>query len=147
MVVGWEAFEKLAELEAVIERIQYQYTGREMPAGAELQPGVVAAALGVEELVVAGSVTNTANMAEPADLESIWPEDQALLMVRDDGQDTTRPQYMRTFHWGEDGSDPGGRVEEYREENIRGTVLRARFDVDEKVVYAAAGEIISGLLV
>ena len=147
LVVSWEAFEKLAELGAINERVQYQYTGRVLPSDALLQPSVIAGALGVDELIVANSVTNAANIAEPAELETMWPADKALMMVKYDGQDTTRPQYMRTFHWAEDGSEPGGRFEEYREESIRGTVVRCRFDVDEKVVYAAAGEIITGLIV
>ena len=146
LIISWEVFEKLAELDAIIERIQYQYTGRQLPADANLQPATVGAALGVEELIVAGSVTNTGNIAEPAQLETMWPAATGLLLVKGSGMDTRRPQFMRTFHWGADGSTIGGAFEEYRDETIRSTVIRCRMETSEEIVYPEAAELLTGLL-
>ena len=146
LIISWETFEKLAELDAIIERIQYQYSGRQLPADANLQPATVGAALGVEELIVAGSVTNTGNIAEPAQLETMWPAATGLLLVKGSGMDTRRPQFMRTFHWGADGSTIGGAFEEYRDETIRSTVIRCRMETSEEIVYPEAAELLTGLL-
>jgi hypothetical protein len=49
------------------------------------------------------------------------------------------------FHWSEDGSSPGGTVESYRDEIVRGNIIRVRHDVDEVVLYAQAGHLLSNI--
>ncbi|MFH5805300.1 hypothetical protein [Alienimonas sp. DA493] len=144
MVLDWEAFEVLVGLDAVIDRIKY--SGYTDPSKAALQPQVIAQALGLDEIIVANSVTNGANMAEEASIESMWPRATALLFVRYDGPDTRKPQFMRTFHWGADGSQIGGVFEEYRDEARRSDIIRNRMDSSEDIVYGAAGQLLTGLL-
>jgi hypothetical protein len=51
----------------------------------------------------------------------------------------------RTFHWSQDGSSIGGTVESYRDERVRGDVIRVRHDVDEIVLYPQAGHLLSNV--
>ena len=52
----------------------------------------------------------------------------------------------RTFHWTADGSQIGGLVETYRDERIRGDVVRVRNQVDVNQVIAECGYLITGCL-
>ena len=49
------------------------------------------------------------------------------------------------IHWQEDGSQVDGRVETYRDETIRSDVVRVRHDVDEKVLYTEAADLLSNV--
>jgi hypothetical protein len=55
------------------------------------------------------------------------------------------PCIGRMFHWSEDGSSPGGTVESYRDEIVRGNIIRVRHDVDEVVLYPQAGHLVSNI--
>jgi hypothetical protein len=59
--------------------------------------------------------------------------------------DMREPCIGRTFHWTQDGSSIGGTVESYREEAIRGDVIRVRHDVDEVILYPEAGHLLSNV--
>jgi hypothetical protein len=52
------------------------------------------------------------------------------------------PCLARTIHWGEDGSTIGGTVETYYEDQSRGDVVRARHEVEEKIVYTEMGQLL-----
>jgi hypothetical protein len=51
----------------------------------------------------------------------------------------------RIFHWSEDGSDIGGVIETYRDENVRGNVVRVRHDSDEVVLVSALGKVLDNI--
>jgi hypothetical protein len=59
--------------------------------------------------------------------------------------DIREPCLGRTFHWGEDGSQIGGLMESYREEQKRSDIIRCRHDVDEKVLYTQMGHLLSNI--
>jgi hypothetical protein len=58
------------------------------------------------------------------------------------GQDFREPCIGRTFHWAGDGSGIDGTIESYRDETVRGDVIRVRHDVDEIVLYKQAGHLL-----
>jgi len=61
------------------------------------------------------------------------------------GNDMREACIGRTFHWGQDGSSVGGTVESYRDEVVRGNVIRVRHDVDEVILYPQAGHLLSNV--
>jgi hypothetical protein len=61
------------------------------------------------------------------------------------GNDMREPCVGRTFHWSADGSSIGGTVESYREEGVRGNVIRVRHQVAEVVLHAEAGHLLSNV--
>lgn len=100
----------------------------------------------LDRVIVAGSAGNSA--AEGAASVSIaprWSGAYAMVARIASGNDFAEPCIGRTFHWSADGSDPMGTVEEYRDETRRGNVLRVRHDVDEVVIYPAAGHLLSNI--
>ena len=59
--------------------------------------------------------------------------------------DIKSPCIGRTLHWAEDGSEIGGTVETYRDESVRGDVVRVRHQTDEKMLYTQAGHLLSNI--
>jgi hypothetical protein len=52
---------------------------------------------------------------------------------------------MRTFHWGEDGSNIGGQYETYYSDAKRCRMFRQRMDTSEKVITPECGSIITAI--
>jgi len=106
--------------------------------------------LDLEEIVVADSIKNTANMGQTAALESVFPETQALVSVAAKSNDFKEPCLGRTFHWGGDGSQMGdgnmiGVVERYEEPQTRKDILRVRHETAEFILYGEAAQVITGI--
>ena len=56
-----------------------------------------------------------------------------------------KPAIGRTIHWAGDGSRFDGMTETYGDPQTRKTIMRARHDVQEKIVYAACGHLLSNI--
>jgi hypothetical protein len=61
------------------------------------------------------------------------------------GVDMREPGVGRTFHWSGDGSSIGGTVETYRDETVRGDVVRVRHQVQEKRLYTEAAFLLGNI--
>jgi len=94
------------------------------------------------EVIVAGSTQNTADEGLAAVLTPIWSDTYASVCKLNRGNDIREPGLGRTFHWGQDGSSIGSTMETYRDETVRGDIVRARQDVDEKILYVEAADLI-----
>jgi len=98
----------------------------------------LAAVFDIENVLVASGIENTANPNQPAVLTDIWTNEPIVTRIASTN-DIREPCFGRTFHWSEDGSVVGGRIESYRDEAIRGSIVRVRHDTDEKVLYPELG--------
>lgn len=143
LVVDFDVFETLRDNATLIDRIKFD--GKIDPTRDEVTAQAIASALGLEELIVAESMVNTANINQDAVLETMWPKTKALLFTRRSSGTTKKAQFMRTLHWGEDGSRIGGSFEKYRNEQKRGYVMRARMETSEEVAYEEAAEILDNV--
>lgn len=144
MVCEWEAFEHLRSCGQIVDRIKYW--GGQDPNVSAITPSALAQALDLEEIVISGAVMNTANQPAAATIASMWDRTQALLFHRSMSRSTKTPQFMRTFHWGADGSQIGGVFESYDDPTRRGQIIRNRMETQEKVMYASLGQRITGVL-
>ena len=144
MVIDYERFEFLKDNAEIIDRIKY--SGRDDPKRRSLTADALAAVFDLDEVIISGSVKNTANEGqESSTLASMWDKTKALLFVRTTSRNLKMPQFMRTFHWGGDGSNIGGVMESYRDENTRSDIIRTRMDTEEKIVYTGVGQQITGI--
>jgi hypothetical protein len=141
----------------VVDRVKYTKT-----ATLEELAGLLAAVLGVKRLVVAGGKgggwKNTANQANttPA-FARIWPDTVLFVGRVAESDDPQEPCFGRSFVWngatgGEapsslgDGQELALIMEEYRDEKVRGNVIRARGDWDIQIMYANAGYNLTAVL-
>ena len=127
----------------IIDRVKY--SGFTDPQRGKVTEQVIAEALGVDMLIVAGSAKNTANEGQTAVVGSIWTDSECIVACVPTSSDFREPGWLRTFHYGEDGSDISTVVESYRDETVRADVIRVRMDTAEVTIYADAAQRITGI--
>lgn len=145
MVLDYKAWLSLIDNAQIIDRLKY--AGFQNPNRGNITTSAVAQALDLDDIWVSRSMRNTANdLATEPTLTPQWTTTKAMLFYAYPGLDTAKPQFMRTFHWGADGSSIGRTIETYRNEAIRADVVRCRMDTDEKVLFAKCAQVITGVL-
>lgn len=146
LAISWARYNVLRNSTQIIDRVKY--SGLVNVTRDNITPQAIAQALDVEELIVGRAVYNTANegaatKAGTATLAGLWTANKALLFVKAKSMDIREPCFMRTIHWGLDGSQIGAAVESYRDEHVRGNVVRCRMDETEKVLYPQAAVVMN----
>lgn len=136
LVISWRRFNVLRNNAQIIDRVKY--SGLVDPQREAITEAALAQALGVEELIVAGAVKNTAKEGKAATLGGLWTDGAAMLFIKPRTIDIREVAFGRTFHWAEDGSSIGAAIESYRWEKSRGNRVRARCDYQAKIVYKEA---------
>lgn len=99
----------------------------------------IADALDLDMILVAEGSRNGAAEGLAGSIEQIWSSSYAMVARVCTSNDIREPGLGRTFHWGEGGSSVGGTVESYRDESVRGDVIRVRHDTDENIHYVECG--------
>lgn len=138
----------LKNCDQVVERIKYVARADQM----ELSRAI-ADVLDIDMILVAGGLTNSANPQQAASISRVWPNENAMVCRVALTDDPREPCIGRTFIWTGDGPGSVGDdeklavvVEEYREEKVRGSVIRARNNRDLKVMYKQAGHLLSNVI-
>ena len=134
-------------IDALLENgsVQDKFVGSSDRTARAISLKGLAAALNLDEIIPANSVKNTAANPKAASLSTVWPQSKALLFRKSTGGSLLQPQFMRTVHWSGNGSRPGCAFEQYEEPQTNSTVLRHRLDVDEIIVYANMGMLLTGI--
>lgn len=101
-------------------------------------------AFGLKYILVSGSAKNTA--ATPSlSVAPVWSSEYAAVAKIAESDDIEEPCVGRTFHWTGDGSTVGGTMETYRDETKRSDIVRCRMQVDPKIIYSGALELLSNI--
>lgn len=102
--------------------------------------------LDIDRIIVAGGLKNTANQAATAAYSRIWDIDQAMVCRVATTDDPSEVCIGRTVLWNGDGAGAAGTeqalallTEEYREEGVRGSVIRGRNWRGLKIMFAKCG--------
>lgn len=148
LVICRKTFRHLRNIDEVKDAIASTGAGESV-----LQRRITLAQLGqafdLDYILVAGSAKNTADEGQSASLSSIWDDEYAMVCrvaeTVAETADIAEPCIGRVIHWAEDGSEIGGTMESYRDETIRGDVIRCRHDVDEIVTYAELGHLLENI--
>lgn len=143
LVINRLVFRNLRNVAQIVDRVKYQ--GFVDVRAGEITAQALAAAFDLDYVLVAGGTQNTAKQGQAASLSSIWSSEYAMVCRIAESNDFQEPCLGRTFHWGDDGSDVDGRVETYRDETKRSDMVRVRHDVDEVMLYTAAGVLLDNV--
>jgi len=138
------AFRALRHSDDIINRIKYW--GGDDPKQRAVTAAVLAQVFDLDRVIVADSIKNTANEAQSASLASLWDKTMAMVCHINPSSDVSVPTLARLFHYGEDGSQIGGTIETYREEQTRSQIVRVRHQVGEKVMYPELGHLLTAVL-
>tara|TARA_R110000868_G_scaffold9119_3_gene46169 strand:+ start:376 stop:1311 length:936 start_codon:yes stop_codon:yes gene_type:complete len=144
LIINRKVFRNLRNSAQVIDRIESNGAGNASKAS-DITVQMLAAAFDLDYIIVAGTSKNGAKEGQAASPTQIWSGEYAMVCRISTSPDMRDPCIGRTFHWAQDGSSIGGTVESYREEAIRGDVIRVRHDVDEIVLYPQAGHLLSNI--
>lgn len=139
LVISKKVYRNLRNTAQIIDRVKYQGF-MDVRAG-NISVEAIAQAFDLQ-LIVAGGTKNSANEGQTATPAEIWGATYAMVCRVAMTNDPKEPCIARTFHWGGDGSDIDGRFESYRDEVVRGDVIRCRHQVDEIVMYTQAGHLL-----
>jgi len=144
LVINRKVFRNLRNSAQIIDRINSEGAGNASKAS-DVTTEMLARVFDLEFVIVAGTSKNNAKEGQAASPAQIWSDEYAMVCKVATSADMREPCIGRTFHWSDDGSSIGGTVETYREEAVRGDVVRVRHDVDEVVLYPQAGHLLSNI--
>ena len=144
LVINRKVFRNLRNSAQVIDRIESNGAGNASKAS-DITVQMLAAAFDLDYIIVAGTSKNGAKEGQSASPTQIWSGEYAMVCKVSTSADMRDACIGRTFHWAQDGSSIGGTVESYRDETVRGDVIRVRHDVDELVLYPQAGHLLSNI--
>jgi hypothetical protein len=143
MVINRKVFRNLRNCAQIIDRLKYNGVVDVRPS--KINEAMLASVFDLAEVIVAGTPKNSANEGQAVTIAPIWSDEYAMIFKRAQTQDIREPCIGRTIHWADDGSTVDGMVESYRDETVRSDIIRARHDVDEKVLYVEAGKLLSNI--
>lgn len=144
LIVNRKVFRSLRNCDSIIDRINSAGAGSPSKA-ADVTVEMLKAIFDLDYIIVAGTSKNSAKEGQSATPTQIWSGEYAMVCKVATSADMKEPCIGRTFHWSEDGSSIGGTVESYRDETVRADIVRVRHDVDEIVLYAEAGHLLSNI--
>jgi hypothetical protein len=136
LVLTWTTFQNLIQTTELLEATKY--TGALTLKGFEGQKAIVAQYLGVDEVLVSNAVENGNKEGSTSGFSAsqIWANANGYLVVSSAGSLESGPCFGRSFLWTDDSPNIIN-VESYREDAVRGSIVRTRQYVDEKVLNAS----------
>ncbi len=140
LIISRLTFRHLRRCTEIIDAIASAGAGSQTRAE-DITTAQLAAVFDLPHILVAGGTTNTAAPGAAANIASVWPKHAMIARVVTTSN-VREPGLGRVFHFSMDGSQADGTVESYREEPVRGEVVRVRHDVDEKLLYKECGFLI-----
>lgn len=131
-----------------------KYSGQDDPKNLGVLEGLKEL-FALESIIVADGFKNSSDEGQTASFSRLWPIDKAMVAHVSTSQDlqSEEPRIGATIMFGEqnvsipgaDSSEMGLIVEEYREENRRGGVIRARGNYQVKIMHVKAGHLLTNV--
>lgn len=143
LIINRRVFRNLRNVAEIVDRIKY--AGITDPRAGAITAEAMAQVFDIERVIIAGGARNTATEGQSASIAPVWSDEYAMVARIASSNDPREPCVGRTFHWAGDGSQVEGLMESYREESVRGDIVRVRHDVDEKLLYLQAGHLLSNV--
>lgn len=144
LIINRHVFRNLRNSAQVISRIQSAGAGDATKA-TDINEQMLASVFDIDYVFVGDGVRNTGGKGDTAAFGKLWSDEYAMVARVATSSDLREPALGRTFHWAGDGSVLGGTVEEYRESRVRGSVIRVRHEVGEKLIFSGAGDLLKNI--
>lgn len=135
--LGQQVWDKLADHPDIVDRLKYG--GQLAGQLAKVTPDMVAALLGLEEVVIMGAVENTATEGATASASYIAGK-KAVLLYRNTATGIESLTGVKTFTWSRYIGNPmGWRIKTYRDESRESDVVEMQSAFTHKLIAADAG--------
>jgi len=133
LVLGASAFQRLKNNSDVLDRIKYTQQG-------VVTEQLLAGLLGLDKVLVARAIKNTANEGATASYSRVYETDSALLVYSAPSPSLMHPSGGYTFSWtGYSGAQSGQRVSRFRMDHLRADRIEMEMSYDYKKISAALG--------
>ena len=142
IIMSYKTWLDLREVAQVVDRVKS--SGLYDPTTKGLNLAAMQSAFDLPYVLVGGGVFLSSAEGQAAVVGSVWDKTKVMVCRVATSNDFREACIGRTFHWSEDGSSIGATVESYRDETVRGDVIRARMQTDEVVLLTEAGHLITG---
>lgn len=156
LVITRKAWRNLSVCASVLERIKY--AANPVTAEGYIKAPELARIFDVDEVLIAGSVKNTANMGLADSLSNIWSDTYAFLAYKGKGDPTMEPQIGRCMTWDQTPPTPGADskfstnvdgesvlVEEYAEPRSSSRILKVKMFKQPKIITNECGYLLKGV--
>lgn len=143
LVLNRTKYRDLRQCTEIRERIVASGAGTPAKAS-DITQEMLASVFDLDYVIVAGSAKDSATEGQDTTVASIWG-DYAMVCKVATGADIREPCIARTFHWSEAGSQIGGVIKQYREEDKHSDIFEVSHDVAEVVMYTELGHLIAGI--
>lgn len=143
LVISRKVFRNLRNCAQIVDRLKY--SGLYNVDSKNITVELLAQVFDLQQVLVANAAYNSAAQGQSAALASTWSDSYAMVGYIHGGEDFKAPTIARTFHWSADGSTIGATMETYRDETVRGTIVRCRQQTQEKVLYKELGHLLSNI--
>lgn len=148
LICNREVFRWIRDSDSVIDKIKAQNFQDVRPS--EISAAQLAQSLDIEQVIVSSSLQNMAPVNSPnSQLSRIWPSTMAMLAKVATSGDPAEVGIGKTVQWVEEGARYGDEmgviVEEYREERVRGGIVRSRTDYEHKIDHTQCGLLFTGI--
>lgn len=146
VAMAYEDFDDCRRCAQVVDAIAAQGAGDRVKPG-DINAAMLAQVFDVEQVVVADSIKNTANIGQNATVASLWPEGKVWVGVTTNSKDFKTPCFGRVFHYGGDQAESGaiGTVDQYDWEPTDSLITRVRNQTDEKILYQEMAQVIEAV--
>lgn len=140
LIVNYAVFRNLQKTDQIVDALTgvYGVSGTQDILNVyQLSAMEIAKVLGVNRILVGGALYNSAAGGQDATIAKIWSDEYAMLTtLHPGGADIVEPALGVTFNWIEDSAINGGMpiMEQYREEQTRRDVFRARWYIGEEFI-------------
>ena len=150
LILNSTVLDNLRQLDQIIDRVKWQ-GGKDTLVASDTD---LLNVLGLKYIIVADSaIKNTANVNATAVLADIWSSEYAMVAIVAETDNPKETCVGRTFVWSGDGvgTAPGTGeqigmvIEQYRKEEVRGDVMRARTEYGLKVLYPQCAHLLSNV--
>ncbi len=143
LIISKSIFDNVMQSDQVTNNINYTRPILYEPMNVQRQ--LLAQFFGIDQILVGDAIYDSADKGQSFSSSSIWGTEHGLLArIATNAQNLREPCLGRTFLWTTD-SPSNVVVEEYREEQIRSNIYRARQYVDECFVFSGAGYLLGNL--
>lgn len=145
LIISRKVFRNLQRCAQIIDAIEASGAGQAAKPS-DVTADMIARCLDLEQVIIANSSYDSAKEGQTTTFTDIWDDEYAMVCALNrEGDSIETAGLGRTFHWAEDGSMPGGTIETYDSVESRGSIVRVRHEVQEKIVYPEAGHLLSNI--
>ncbi len=144
LILNRIVFRNLRLCDQILERVAGEGAGSAIKAQ-DITIAMLKAVFDLDHILVAGGAKNDATEGQNKEIASIWDSEYAMVCRIAQTNDIQEPCLGRTMHWGEDGSEIGTVLESYESAEVRGEVIRARFDIQNKLLHTEAAQLLDNI--